>query len=95
MTCCLYTLAVVGFGVLLDCCFMDRDDSLNCCHKENIEETCNSRDEVHFGRPTNEALIPQTRNYTEAVYNEHDDRYDIAEMMGGSVKRLLTDSPTH
>ncbi len=98
MTCCLYTIVVCAVGVLLDCFFVDRDDSLNCCHtcfrsrRRTSMGTQVDEIDLPFGVATTETLLPRLET---AEYDLEDgvEQYDIAEILGGSVRRTYTGSP--
>ena len=98
MTCCEYFMAISCIGVLLDCFFVDREDSLNCCHscckfRKKRSSSCGTQvDEddcyLYGGACADEALLPQAETEHQEV-----ERYDIAELLGGSVRHILTGSP--
>ena len=46
MNCSPYWIILIPVFVLTDCIFVDRKDSLNCCHKNKEIEEFNAYDDV-------------------------------------------------
>ena len=98
MTCCEFFMGLTCVGVLLDCFFVDREDSLNCCHsccrfRKKRSSSCGTQvDEddcyLYGSSRADEALLPQADPETRDIQ-----RYDIAELLGGSVTHKFTGSP--
>ena len=87
-------------GVLLDCFFVDREDSLNCCHtcfrsrRRTSMGTQVDEIDLPFGVATTETLLPRVQSAgLDLEADVQVQRYDIAEIMGGSVRRTYTGSP--
>ena len=92
-------MVVGGVCILLDCFFVDRDDSLNCCH------TCfRGKPTTTQGTQIDEFLVPlrhdehQGEEYCAPPSHNVEDyeareRYDIAEILGGSMRHKFTSSP--